>query len=286
MSTIKETATLSERLQGIIHDLKSFDLRYPKMLTKDVVKLIKAIAEWQSQQEPTAMKPFNMWSKYKDAGELARKFHSYYEKLAPHYGYETREETREFKPDTPNGKLMIAVCEQILSEPIAEQPIVTEGESYADKIENLAFQLPIDKDKIIKQLMEENIAFKSKLSQPTPTDSEIKTGTQILFEHGINIMELNDDFNSQLLAAMERYSEQKSQPTPTDSEHAIKLLLKHNAELINERNLLKAKLTLTDEQIEQMAVAEYPFGETDKVYTYWDRNAFIKGAKAILNYKP
>jgi hypothetical protein len=52
---------------------------------------------------------------YKNGLELAKKFHELYEKNAPNYGYETRKETREFNEDTPNGKLMIAVCEQILA---------------------------------------------------------------------------------------------------------------------------------------------------------------------------
>ena len=42
--------------------------------------------------------------------ELARRFHDTYERLAPEYGYTTREDTKEFDPDSPNGKLMIAVC--------------------------------------------------------------------------------------------------------------------------------------------------------------------------------
>lgn len=46
--------------------------------------------------------------------DLARDFHDTYEALAPFYGYETRPETREFDPETPNGKLMIAVCAVIL----------------------------------------------------------------------------------------------------------------------------------------------------------------------------
>jgi hypothetical protein len=40
---------------------------------------------------------------------LARKFHDEYERLAPTFGYETREETREFDPDSQNGQLMVAV---------------------------------------------------------------------------------------------------------------------------------------------------------------------------------
>ena len=47
------------------------------------------------------------------AVELARKFHETYERLAPQYGYETRRDTREFDPSSPNGRLMCAVIESI-----------------------------------------------------------------------------------------------------------------------------------------------------------------------------
>ncbi len=46
--------------------------------------------------------------------ELAIQFHNIYERLAPYFGYETRKETKQFNPETPNGKLMIAVCDEIL----------------------------------------------------------------------------------------------------------------------------------------------------------------------------
>ena len=45
---------------------------------------------------------------------LAVLFHDTYERLAPDFGYETRKETRAFDPESPNGKLMIAVCGEIL----------------------------------------------------------------------------------------------------------------------------------------------------------------------------
>ena len=48
-----------------------------------------------------------------NAIKLACIFHELYEKHAPNYGYETREETRVFNASTPNGKLMIAVCREI-----------------------------------------------------------------------------------------------------------------------------------------------------------------------------
>lgn len=48
-----------------------------------------------------------------NAIDLARQFHEAYERLAPSFGYETRAETRQFDPESPNGKLMTAVCSEI-----------------------------------------------------------------------------------------------------------------------------------------------------------------------------
>lgn len=45
---------------------------------------------------------------------LARQFHEAYERLAPLFGYETRLETRLFDAESTNGKLMIAVCDELL----------------------------------------------------------------------------------------------------------------------------------------------------------------------------
>jgi len=50
------------------------------------------------------------------AEALARKFHDTYERLAPKFGYKTRKDTRTFDPHSPNGKLMIAVCAEIIRE--------------------------------------------------------------------------------------------------------------------------------------------------------------------------
>lgn len=57
-----------------------------------------------------------------NALDIAKKFHEAYERLAPSFGYETRTETRAFDPETPNGRLMIAVCQEV-----------------GDQIENSAF---------------------------------------------------------------------------------------------------------------------------------------------------
>ncbi len=48
-----------------------------------------------------------------NALETATKFHEVYERLAPSFGYETRPETRAFDPTSPNGRLMMAVCQEV-----------------------------------------------------------------------------------------------------------------------------------------------------------------------------
>ena len=50
----------------------------------------------------------------------ARLFHEVYERLAPDFGYQTRTETREFDAESPNGKLMIAVCTEVMNEVIRQ----------------------------------------------------------------------------------------------------------------------------------------------------------------------
>jgi hypothetical protein len=49
------------------------------------------------------------------AEALVHMFHNAYEELAPDYGYETRAETKVLDLDTPNGRLMTAVCARILA---------------------------------------------------------------------------------------------------------------------------------------------------------------------------
>lgn len=49
-----------------------------------------------------------------EALELAVRFHTIYEWLAPTFGYETRTDTRDFDPDSKNGRLMIAVCNEVI----------------------------------------------------------------------------------------------------------------------------------------------------------------------------
>jgi hypothetical protein len=56
-----------------------------------------------------------------ETDKLARQFHERYEELAPLYGYTTRNDTRVFDPESPNGQLMRAVCLQVVGPIIAER---------------------------------------------------------------------------------------------------------------------------------------------------------------------
>ena len=49
-----------------------------------------------------------------DGTQLAILFHQTYERLAPKFGYVTRAKTKKFSVNSPNGRLMVAVCEELL----------------------------------------------------------------------------------------------------------------------------------------------------------------------------
>lgn len=64
--------------------------------------------------------------------QLARAFHEAYERLAPSFGYETRPESREFKADSTNGRLMIAVCGELIrrSPTLADEEIEAKARTW------------------------------------------------------------------------------------------------------------------------------------------------------------
>ena len=70
------------------------------------------------------------------ADRMAIAFHNYYELLASSYGYVTRKDTREFDSESPNGRLMIAVCEKIAGdyvEPLEKRCKELEAENAGHK---------------------------------------------------------------------------------------------------------------------------------------------------------
>jgi len=50
-----------------------------------------------------------------NALKLAILFHETYERLASSFGYETRDDTKKFDETSKNGRLMVAVCGEILA---------------------------------------------------------------------------------------------------------------------------------------------------------------------------
>lgn len=73
---------------------------------------------WAVWQAALASRPT---SEPVDGEALARMFHEAYERLAPDFGYVTRKESRTFDPTTLNGRLMIAVCNELASRPTGEK---------------------------------------------------------------------------------------------------------------------------------------------------------------------
>ena len=70
--------------------------------------------------------------------EMAKQFHEAYERKAAEVGYITRKDTREFDPESPNGKLMIAVCKEIL--PITDFPAGLEKIKIRVEIANVEYE--------------------------------------------------------------------------------------------------------------------------------------------------
>ena len=67
--------------------------------------------------------------------DLAIRFHETYERLAPQFGYETRLDTRAFDPTSKNGKLMVAVCAEILEQNVKEHATLSAGASVERGVE-------------------------------------------------------------------------------------------------------------------------------------------------------
>lgn len=69
-----------------------------------------------------------------EAEALAQRFHETYERLAPSFGYETREASAKPWADVPdqNKRLMIAVCGEILTATPSAPPADLEAEDAPD----------------------------------------------------------------------------------------------------------------------------------------------------------
>lgn len=63
----------------------------------------------------------NIEQTYPEAYRLARRFHELYEQSAPLFNYKTNKKTKNFIPDSPNGRLMAWVCYEIVQEELDKQ---------------------------------------------------------------------------------------------------------------------------------------------------------------------
>ena len=88
--------------------------------------------------------PMDIEKAYPEAYRLARRFHELYEQSAPAFGYKTKKETKEFDPESANGRLMAWVCYEIVKE---EKQRIMElaKDHYWDSLTK-------DKDLVIKHL--------------------------------------------------------------------------------------------------------------------------------------
>lgn len=106
-----------------------------------------------------------------DVLRLARVFHDTYERLAPEFGYETRKETRAFDPDSPNGRLMLAVVAEVAALVAAES-----AKQMRERCATLCLDFPLSPHPVVAlrdvQLAEAIRALP--LDQPArePTDAE------------------------------------------------------------------------------------------------------------------
>lgn len=74
----------------------------------------KANKDWKLEMQSEPKDGDGLDAATCSALNLAIFFHKTYERLAPSFGYETREDTKSFDSESKNGKLMIAVCGEVL----------------------------------------------------------------------------------------------------------------------------------------------------------------------------
>lgn len=67
----------------------------------------------------------------------------------------------------------------------------------------------------------------------------MKTANEILYEHSIDTMSMDDTFNTQLFHAMERYAEEKTNEKQNDWQQEAISLMKENEKLKKQIKKLK-----------------------------------------------
>jgi len=89
--------------------------------------------------------------------ELAVLFHVIYERKSAEFNYVTRQDTRIFDPESPNGKLMIAVCDEIMREDVfVELAQLRNDNVKLNKLSQTQTESIAESTKYILQLRTEN----------------------------------------------------------------------------------------------------------------------------------
>lgn len=88
------------------------DERYKELVALDSISLSIVLRHYA--YEATSQQRARIKALIGSPKDLAVLFHENYERLAPSFGYETRLETQQFDADSPNGQLMVAVCEDVI----------------------------------------------------------------------------------------------------------------------------------------------------------------------------
>jgi hypothetical protein len=95
------------KVEGTTMTISKYKIIIPKEEPKQTDEKGNPLTYWGGLEEPKQ-------ETLEEAAELALVFHNTYEKLAPSFGYETRQDTKEFDFKSNNGRLMVAVCSEII----------------------------------------------------------------------------------------------------------------------------------------------------------------------------
>lgn len=131
---------LESLLNKIDRDIENDTNTLKEQINEYLKESLKLVNENQQlQQQLQAYKEKEKENKFIEIAplDLAMHFHNTYEKLAPSFGYKTREDTKQFDINSNNGQLMVAVCQTILND-ILQIPNDKETEDETlDRIEIL-----------------------------------------------------------------------------------------------------------------------------------------------------
>lgn len=117
------------------------------------------------------------------------------------------------------------------------------------------------RDQSIEEYIKQGMEKYSYELNPAPQDlreraKDAKTATSILYEHSINIMSMDDTFNSQLLTAMERYAEHYASEVSEEKDREIAELKAMNNRLADDDNERYNQACLLTEKEQRIAELE------------------------------